>query len=232
MRVLLIEDDEFIANGVELILKSDGFTVYTTGLGEEAVELGKFYDYDVIMLDLNLPDMPGMEVLRQLRVNKIATPVIILSGEGEMDAKVRALGAGADDYLTKPAHKSELVARLRALVRRSKGHAQSQIQVGDIVVNLDAKSAEVDGERIPLSVKEYQILELLALRRGATLSKEVFLNHLYNGLDEEPEPKIIDVFVCKLRKKLAAASSARDPIETVWGQGYMMRNAERPARAA
>jgi len=220
MRVLLIEDDSATAQSIELMLKSESFNVYTTDLGEEGVDLGKLYDYDIILLDLNLPDMSGFEVLRSLRVSKVKTPILILTGLAGIEDKVRGLGFGADDYMTKPFHKDELVARIHAIVRRSKGHAQSVIQTGDLVVNLDTKTVEVNGARVHLTGKEYQMLELLSLRKGTTLTKEMFLNHLYGGMDE-PELKIIDVFICKLRKKLA--SNGKDYIETVWGRGYVLR---------
>jgi two-component system, cell cycle response regulator CtrA len=223
MRVLLIEDDSATAQSIELMLKSEGFNVYTTDLGEEGVDLGKIYDYDLILLDLNLPDMNGLEVLRTLRVAKINTPVMILSGTSEIDTKVKTFSGGADDYMTKPFHKDELVARIHAVVRRSKGHAQSVIKTGDITVNLDAKTVEVNGARVHLTGKEYQMLELLSLRKGTTLTKEMFLNHLYGGMDE-PELKIIDVFICKLRKKLATATHGKHHIETVWGRGYVLRD--------
>jgi len=222
MRVLLIEDDSATAQSIELMLKSEGFNIYTTDLGEEGVDLGKIYDYDLILLDLNLPDMSGMDVLRTLRVAKINTPIMILSGSAEIDTKVKTLGGGADDYLTKPFHKDELIARIHAVIRRSKGHAQSVIRTGDILVNLDAKTVEVNNNRVHLTGKEYQMLELLSLRKGTTLTKEMFLNHLYGGMDE-PELKIIDVFICKLRKKLAGASKGKNYIETVWGRGYVLR---------
>jgi two-component system, cell cycle response regulator CtrA len=222
MRVLLIEDDNSTAQSMELMLKFEGFNVYTTDLGGEGVDLGKLYDYDIILLDLNLPDMSGFEVLRSLRVSKVKTPILILSALAGVEDKIRGLGFGADDYMTKPFHRDELVARIRAIVRRSKGHAQSVIQTGDLTVNLDTKTAEVNGARVHLTGKEYKILELLALRKGTTLTKEMFLNHLYGGMDE-PEVKIIDVFICKLRRKLAAALDGKDYIETVWGRGYVLR---------
>lgn len=223
MRVLLIEDDVATAESIELMLKSEAFNVYTTDLGEEGVDLGKLYDYDIILLDLNLPDMSGYEVLRTLRLSKVKTPILILSGLAGIEDKVRGLGFGADDYLTKPFHKDELVARIHAIVRRSKGHAQSVITTGDVTVNLDTKTVEVDTQRVHLTGKEYQMLELLSLRKGTTLTKEMFLNHLYGGMDE-PELKIIDVFICKLRKKLSAATSGSNYIETVWGRGYVLRD--------
>jgi two-component system cell cycle response regulator CtrA len=225
MRVLLIEDDSATAQSIELMLKSESFNVYTTDLGEEGVDLGKLYDYDIILLDLNLPDMSGYEVLRTLRLSKVKTPILILSGMAGIEDKVRGLGFGADDYMTKPFHKDELVARIHAIVRRSKGHAQSVITTGDLVVNLDAKTVEVGGQRVHLTGKEYQMLELLSLRKGTTLTKEMFLNHLYGGMDE-PELKIIDVFICKLRKKLDACSGGQNYIETVWGRGYVLREPE------
>jgi two-component system cell cycle response regulator CtrA len=222
MRVLLIEDDAAAVRSIELMLKPENFNLYTTSLGEEGIDLGKLYDYDIILLDLNLPDMSGYEVLRSLRVARIKTPILILSGMAGVEDKVRGLGHGADDYLTKPFHKDELIARIHAIVRRSKGHAQSVIVTGDVTVDLDRKLVEVDGQRLHLTGKEYEILELLSLRKGTTLTKEMFLNHLYGGMDE-PEIKIIDVFICKLRKKLTAACSGRNYIETVWGRGYVLR---------
>jgi len=216
MRVLLIEDDSFIAQSIELMLKTESFNVYTTDLGDEGVNLGKLYDYDVILLDLNLPDMSGFEVLRSLRVSKVNTPILILSGVAGIEEKVKGFGYGADDYMTKPFHKTELIARIHAIVRRSQGHAQSIVQTGDLTVNVDAKTVHINQVRVHLTRKEYQMLELLSLRRGTTITKEMFLSQLYGGMDE-PEIKIIDVFMCKVRKKLAEASNGKDYIETVWG---------------
>jgi two-component system, cell cycle response regulator CtrA len=231
MRVLLVEDDSATAQSIELMLKSEGFNIYTTDLGEEGVDLGKLYDYDIILLDLNLPDMPGFDVLKQLRVSKVETPVLILSGTADTEVKVQGLGYGADDYLTKPFHKDELVARIHAVVRRSKGHSQSIITTGMVAVNLDAKTVDVNKQRVHLTGKEYQMLELLSLRKGTTLTKEMFLNQLYGGLDE-PELKIIDVFICKLRKKLANATGGEHYIETVWGRGYVLRDPAEEEAAA
>ena len=231
MRILLIEDDTSMAKSIELLLKTEGFNVYTTDLGEEGLDLGKLYDYDLIILDLNLPDMHGYDVLKKLRTAKVETPILILSGMAEPDKKVKGLGFGADDYLTKPFDRDELVARIHAVVRRSKGHAQSVIKTGKLTVNLDTKSVEVNGSRLHLTGKEYAMLELLSLRKGTTLTKEMFLNHLYGGMDE-PELKIIDVFICKLRKKLTQATKGDNYIETVWGRGYVLReaaNADAPA---
>jgi len=180
MRVLLVEDDPTTSKSIELMLSNANLNVYATDLGEEGVDLAKLYDYDLILLDLNLPDMNGHEVLRQLRVAKIETPILILSGLDDTENKIKGFGFGADDYMTKPFHREELIARIHAIVRRSKGHAQSVIETGMI----------------------------------------------------EPELKIIDVFICKLRKKLAQATSGDNYIETVWGRGYVLRDpvADAPAQ--
>lgn len=223
MRVLLVEDDPTISRSIEMMLTHANLNVYTTDLGEEGIDLAKLYDYDLILLDLGLPDMHGHEVLRQLRVARVDTPILILSGADDTENKIKGFGFGADDYLTKPFHREELVARIHAIIRRCKGHSQSVIRTGKINVNLDAKTVDVAGKGVHLTGKEYQMLELLSLRKGTTLTKEMFLNHLYGGMDE-PELKIIDVFICKLRKKLAVATEGDNYIETVWGRGYVLRD--------
>jgi two-component system cell cycle response regulator CtrA len=223
MRVLLVEDDSATAQSIQLMLKSEGYVCDTTDLGEGGLEIGKLYDYDIIVLDLMLPDIDGYEVVRRFREARVETPILILSGLAEPDNKIKGLGIGADDYLTKPFDKRELIARVQAIVRRSKGHADSIIHTGKMSVNLDARTVEVEGRPVHLTGKEYGILELLSLRKGTTLTKEMFLNHLYGGMDK-PELKIIDVFVCKLRKKLSTASGGENYIETVWGRGYVLRD--------
>lgn len=228
MRVLLVEDDAVTADGIRLMLESEGMVIDIADLGEDGLEIGKLYDYDIIILDLMLPDMDGMEVLRRLRDSRVKTPVLILSGLTESEKKVKGLATGADDYLTKPFDKAELLARIQAIVRRSKGHSQSVIRTGRMSINLDAHTVEVDDKPVHLTGKEYGILELLSLRKGSTLNKEIFLNHLYGGMDE-PELKIIDVFICKLRKKLSAATGGGNYIETVWGQGYVLRDTDEEA---
>ena len=222
MRALIIEDDPATAQSMELLLKSEGFNAYATDLGEEGVDLAKTYDYDIIMLEAcDMPDMNGLDVLRQIRAAQVKTPVVIVSGRSDIETKVKAFGAGADDYLTKPFHKDELIARLKAVVLRSKGHADAVITTGPITLNLTSKEVTVDDKPVYLTGKEYQMLELLSLRKGNTVSKEMFLNHLYGGLDE-PEAKIVDVFLCKLRCKLGEGSRH---IETIWGHGYRLSDA-------
>ena len=236
MRVMLIEDDSATSKSIQLMLKSDGFVCDTTDLGEDGLEIGKLYDYDIIILDLMLPDIDGYEVLRRLRAARVKTPILILSGLNDLDARIKGLGFGADDFLTKPFDRRELIARIQAIVRRAKGHSESVIRTGKLLVNLDSRVVEVEGQPLHLTGKEYGILELLSLRKGTTLTKEMFLNHLYGGMDE-PELKIIDVFVCKLRKKLATATGGDNYIETVWGRGYVLRDpapaeAQQPMRRA
>ena len=229
MRVLLVEDDSATAASIEMMLRAEGFICDTTDLGEDGLEIGKLYDYDIIILDLMLPDIDGYEVLRRLRAARVRTPILILSGLGDLDNKIKGLGFGADDFLTKPFDRRELIARIQAIVRRAKGHSESVIRTGKLTVNLDSRTVEVEGAPLHLTGKEYGILELLSLRKGTTLTKEMFLNHLYGGMDE-PELKIIDVFVCKLRKKLATATKGDNYIETVWGRGYVLRDP--PAESA
>lgn len=229
MRILLVEDDPTTSKSIEMMLGHANLNVFSTDLGAEGLDLARLYDYDLIILDLGLPDIDGLEVLRQLRLSRITTPTLILSGSDDSEDKIRGFGFGADDYLSKPFHRDELIARIHAIVRRSKGHSQSVIQTGQICVNLDTKTVSVAGEPVHLTAKEYQMLELLSLRKGTTLTKEMFLNHLYGGMDE-PELKIIDVFICKLRKKLSKAGGGDNPIETVWGRGYVLRDPEPQAQ--
>ncbi len=230
MRVLLVEDDLVAARGIALMLRGGGAVVDQADTGEEALELARHYDYDIVVLDLMLPDIEGFEVVRRMRAARVETPVLILSGLNRPSAKVKGLGAGADDYITKPFDQAELLARLQAVVRRSKGFSQPVLHAGNVKLNLDSREVTVDGKEVHLTGKEYAILELMVLRKGMVLTKDAFLNHLYGGIDE-PEMKIIDVFICKLRKKLAQAG-ADNLIGTVWGRGYMVRDPERAAERA
>jgi two-component system, cell cycle response regulator CtrA len=221
MRVLLIEDDSTIAAAVVMMLHSDGAVTDVASTGDEGLELCRHYDYDVVVLDLMLPDMEGYEVVRRMRMGRISIPVLVLSGLSTAQAKVKALGAGADDYMTKPFDRSELLARVHALVRRSKGFSHPVLHVRNLDLDQDSHTVEVAGRQVRLTAKEYAILELMVMRRGMVLDKGAFLSHLYGGIDE-PDAKIIDVFICKLRKKLADAG-AGNLIETVWGRGYLIR---------
>lgn len=223
MRALLIEDDVAVTGALTKFLEADGFSVFSTDEGEEGLDLAKRYGYDVVVLDLGLPDMRGDEVLRHLRNARCNTPVVILSGTNDPMTKARLISEGADDYVSKPFNKDEMVARLRSVIRRANGHSNSIIEIGGGAFLMDLSHKTVrhaaSGETIHFTAKEYQMFELLALRQGTTLTKEMFLNHLYKGMDE-PEIKIIDVFVCKVRKKLADINKGEHYIQTIWGRGY------------
>lgn len=223
MRVLIIEDNHSTAQTIELSLAKQGIICDISDLGEDGFEISKLYDYDLIILDVMLPDTSGLDVLKKMRATKKQVPVLILSGLSTSEDKIKGLGIGADDYLSKPFNTDELIARVKAIIRRSKGHSESVIEVGDLKVNVDSHTTTLEDKPIHLTTKEQSILELLALRRGQSVSKDQFLTHLYNGLDE-PELKIIDVFVCKLRKKIFEASGGVNYIETIWGRGYALKH--------
>jgi two-component system cell cycle response regulator CtrA len=225
MRVLLIGQDIATAARVRMMLIRENFICDTTDLSDDDLEISKLRGYDIILFDLSRPNIDGYEVLRRLRGACVRAPVLILSGLAELDHRIKGLGFGDDDLLTNRCDHRELIARMKAIVRRSKGHCESTIRTGKLVVNLDTRVVSVDDRPIHLTGKEYGILELLSLHKGTTMTKEMFLNHLYGGMDE-PELKIIDVFVCKLRKKLAQATGGNHYIETVWGRGHMLRDPE------
>jgi len=224
MKVLLIEDEYAVSRSIALVLRGEDIYTDVAAHGEEGIDIARHFEYDAIILDLGLPDMNGFEVLRTLRRAQVDTPVIILSGSATVDAKVKALNNGADDYMTKPFSNEELVGRLRALVRRSKGYSDSRITFGQMTLDIVAKTVEAGGRRVPLSGKEYQILELLSLRRGSAVSKETMINHIYSD-GEGPDSPTIGLFVFRLRRKLAAASGGEHFIQTVRDQGYLMPRA-------
>ncbi len=223
MRALLVEDDPISSRLIEAALRQKDVLIEAAATGEDGLELAKVYDFDIVVLDLRLPDLDGVDVVRRMRAMHMAVPILILSAVEHREEKVRALIAGADDYLTKPFDPDELAARLQAIVRRSKGHPASVIRTGRMTVDLASRSVTIDGKPLHVTGKEYRILELLSLRKGMTLTKETFLDHLYGGMDE-PEQKIIDVFICKLRKKIAAVAGLDHGIQTVWGQGYVLKD--------
>jgi two-component system cell cycle response regulator CtrA len=226
----MIEDDVLSNRALVQALRDTGAVVEQVDSGEDALDMVKRYDFDIVMLELTLMDMEGYEVVRRMRAARMNTPVLVLSSFVRPQARVKAFAIGADDFITKPYDVSECVARMQAVVRRSKGFSQSVLQVGDLELSLESRGVSIAGHPVHLTGKEYAILELLVMRKGMVLTKEVFLNHLYGGMDE-PEVKIIDVFICKLRKKLAEAG-ARNVIGTVWGRGYTVRDpAPLPATA-
>jgi two-component system cell cycle response regulator CtrA len=225
VRVLLIEDDIGIARTVELVLAKDGVICDRVELGGDGLQLNKLYNYDLVILDIMLPDMDGYNVLKQLRHSRSDVPILILSTINTSEQKIRGLGFGADDFLTKPFDQEELLARIRAIVRRSKGHSSPIIKIGKLIVSLDTHTTMIGDNTVRLTTKEQDMLEIMALRRGQIISKEVFLSQLYNGIDE-PEAKIVDVFICKIRKKLMKASGGVNFIETIWGRGYCLTEGE------
>jgi two-component system cell cycle response regulator CtrA len=229
MRILVIEDDPVVSEAIEMMLRAERMQVQCTDLGEEGVDLARLYGYDAIVVDLGLPDISGFDVIRSIRMAKVTASIIVVSGYAGIEDKVRALGLGADDFMTKPFHRDELAARICALVRRANGHHQSIIDVGNLSMNQTARTVHVDGQVVHLTSREHQMLELLILRQGQTVTKETTLLYLYDGRDE-PELKIIDVFLCKIRKKLAVAGWNRT-IETVWGRGYTIPTSAAPVLA-
>ncbi len=222
MRVLMIEDDGTYAKTLGLILRQEGYEFEHARDGEDGIALAREYGYNIILLDLGLKDMEGHAVLKQLRDKRVATPVLILTGRDGIDEKIKALGFGADDYVMKDVDRRELVARIQAIIRRSSGHSDNSVDIGALSVDLGARMASVSGQAIHLTTKEYAVLELLALRRGNTISKEALVNHIYSGLDE-PDPKIVDVFICRIRRKIAEQAGGLNYIETAWGRGYRLR---------
>jgi two-component system cell cycle response regulator CtrA len=225
MRILLVEPDHTTRLSMEMMMTNGGLNVYTSELASEAADLAMLYDYDLIVMEHRLPDGDGLnKILRHIRLARVNTPVMIVSSADDTESKIRSFGLGADDYLTKPFHREELLARIQTIIRRARGHSQSVVETGNVSVNLNDKTVQVNGNTVHLTSKEYQMLELMSLRKGATLTKEMFLSHLYGGMDE-PELRIIDVFVSKLRKKLKDAG-APEAISTIWGRGYTMRDPE------
>lgn len=224
MRILLVENDATAARTLERLLIKANFNVTRAETGGEGLELAMLRDYDLILQDLGLPDMGGMDVLEQLGVVRKGTPVMVLSRMDDPQLKLQSFHLGADDYIIKPFLGDELVARVKAIIRRSRGLGHPTIHTGRMVVDIQACVVEVDGKPVNLTKKEYQILELLSLHKGTIVTKQSILHHLYGG-KSAPQIKIIDVFVCKLRKKLADALGGENYIETVWGRGYVLADA-------
>jgi two-component system, cell cycle response regulator CtrA len=222
MNILLIEDDPGIAHIIEKFLSLSDLKVITARLGQTGIDLTKVQNFDLVILDLSLPDMDGFDVLRILRENGNNVPVIVLTGQGAPENKVLGFGIGADDYVTKPFLRQELLARVLSIGRRSRKLTESIIVTGPIAVNLTQRKVHVDGQLVSLTLMEYHVIELLSLKRGTTVKKSAFMNYLYNGMDE-PNLKIIDVYVSKVRRKLSDATDSIIPIETVWGVGYVLR---------
>jgi two-component system cell cycle response regulator CtrA len=203
------------------MLRDAGIQVDEAGSDEDPAGLARHFEFDVIFLYLQSPTA-SLAALRQLRAAAIQTPVLVLSGPAPLETKLSAFSAGADDFIVKPFEKAELRARAQAVVRRVRGFSSAVLRVGPLSLNLDTREATVSARPVRLTRKQYELLELLTLRKGTSVAKQTLMDHLYGGLDE-PEPKVIDVFVSKLRKILREAG-APDLISTVWGRGYIIRD--------
>lgn len=221
MRILVIEDDVAMAEALGLMLKRQGFRVDVSDTAEDGLAKALLHPYELLLLDLVLPDMGGEDLLRRLRANGSDIPVLVLSSLCGPERKAKCLAAGADDYLTKPFDREELIARIQAVLRRSGHVARWALEVGQLEIDLAGRSVTVANRPVALTGKEFDVLELLAQRRGRTVTKGMFETHLYNGRDV-PNRKSIDVTVCKLRGKLAKATGGEHYIDTVWGVGYRL----------
>ncbi len=222
MRLLVVEDEAEVSQRIEAACAADGLNCHVAETGAEALEMTQIYDYAAIILDILLPDICGFDIVSRLRAVNDNTPILMLSGMTAVEDKVKSLTMGADDYVTKPFSKSELLARVYAIIRRASGHSSSVIKIGPMEIDIKQRKVLIYGTELVLTSKEYSVLELLAMKRGSILAKETFLNHIYGGMDE-PELKIVDVFICKLRKKIAQLAGDSNLIETVWGRGYLIR---------
>ena len=228
MNILIVEDDPIVAKSIAMALEDEGHFYVIYDNAEDGINAVREGVYDAVILDINLPDGDGFQFAKTMRRNNINTSVLVVSGRATVTDRVVALTSGADAYLTKPFDRQELIASLNAIIRRANGHADNRVVTGPIIIDLTRHEVMIGKERLNLTSKEYHILELLCLRKGTTLTKAHFINHLYGGIDE-PESKIIDVFICKLRRKLSALTGGQNYIHTVWGQGYVLRDTATPS---
>ena len=223
MNILIVEDDSMIADAIGITLSQAGYHHVHAQTIEGALNELEHNQVDAVLLDINLPDGDGTRLTRLIRKSHMPVPILVISGNSRVDDRITALGTGADGYLTKPFDRHELIATLEAIIRRSNGHSSAQIEAGNMMIDLSRNVITINGDFVALTQKEYQIVHLLCMRKGAVLSKESFIAHLYGGIDE-PDSKIIDVFICKLRRKLEASGLKKASIDTVWGQGYVLRD--------
>jgi two-component system response regulator PhoP len=218
VRALIVEDERALRAQLQARLQRAGYSVQTAADGTEGLYLAREFPFDVAIVDLGLPGLSGMELIRRLRDSGKALPVLILTVQGRWEDKVEGLSAGADDYVVKPFHMEELVARLNALVRRSAGWATPVLQCPPVWLDTVSHEVEVDGRAVPLTAYEYRLLEYLMLHAGQVVSKTDILEHLYPD-DEDRDSNVIEVFVGRLRRKLDP-QDILNPIETLRGQGY------------
>ncbi len=222
MRVLLVEDDDRIADFLVRALKSEGFTCIRASEGYEGLELGKNADFDLILLDLMLPGISGLEICQELRMRKIVTPIVMLTAMGDIDDIVTGLKMGADDYITKPCAIDELLARLEAVTRRGqlKSEGDSRLVVGKIIMDCKSMKVTFDGKPVTLTAKELAVLELLMTNPNRLFSRERILSNVW-GLDSDPLTNVVDVYIGRLRRKLSHEGGP-SCIETVRGMGYQI----------
>jgi len=218
MRVLVVEDDEVLQKQLHDSLTKKGYAVDVANTGQDALYFGTEYPIDVAIIDLGLPDIPGMDVIRQLRSKDITFPILILTARTRWEDKVEGLEAGADDYLVKPFHTEELLARMNALIRRSVGLATPQLICGPITLDTNAQQVSVEGDAVELTAYEYKMLEYMMLHSGRVISKTELTEHIYDQ-DFDRDSNVIEVFVGRLRKKLDPNDEYK-PIETLRGRGY------------
>jgi two-component system cell cycle response regulator CtrA len=225
MRVLLVEGNVGRANTLSAYLQSEGVVVEPVDTGAEALDLLRHYEFDLVLSSLCLPDMDGSTLIMRMRAAGQHTPILVLADVSDARSRLKALAAGGDDVVERGVDRAELLARMRAIFRRSRGYSHAKIQIGALTLDIEQQEASANGCRIALTAKEFAILQLLMLRKNMILTKEMIMSQLYGGMDE-PEIKIVDVFICKIRSKLAKAG-LRDVIGTVWGRGYTVRDQRR-----
>jgi len=218
MRILLIEDDQRLQDSLTSHLREAGFAVDASADGIEGLYLGEEFPVDLAIIDLGLPEMPGLEVIAKLRSRGRDFPILVLTARAEWQDKVAGLEAGADDYLTKPFHIEELMARVNALIRRAGGHAQPRIQFGPVTVDLSSQRVYLNGAEIELTSFEYKVLNYLVIHPGELVSKTDLSEHIYEE-DADRDSNVIEVFIGRLRRKLDPDGTL-NPIETLRGRGY------------
>jgi two-component system, OmpR family, response regulator PhoP len=224
MRILVVEDEPALQQQVRSQLEAQGYTVDSTGEGKEGLYLATEYPYDAAIVDIGLPGLSGLDIIAHLRSRGSHLPILVLTARGRWQDKVQGLETGADDYLTKPFETEELLARLKALLRRAAGAAQNVLRCGPIALNLGTQKVSVDGQEVELTSYEYRLLEHLARERRRVLSKDELAAHLYPH-DEERDSNVIEVLIGRLRRKLDPDGRLQ-PLETVRGRGYRFRLGE------
>ncbi|CCE24777.1 MULTISPECIES: response regulator transcription factor [Methylotuvimicrobium] len=218
MRILVVEDELILCEQIKKFLTDKGFAVDTANKGSDGYYLGKEYPVDAAIVDIGLPDFSGIELIKRLRKDEVVIPILILTARSRWQEKVEGLEAGADDYLVKPFHYEELLARLNALIRRSGGKAHPVLKHANIELDTAAQEVRVSGERLELTAFEYKVLEYLMFRKGEVISKSVLTEHIYEE-DFDRDSNVIEVFIGRLRKKLDPDGTSK-PIETLRGRGY------------